>query len=185
VIVNSGVSLYVPCYKCNVHMLGYAKYPLRIKKMFRYQAKCWRLYRQFCTAEIYAKYKLTSKACHCAVPHHLHHVETELVANGILGSFYKYTNRKLDDSDGITTLRDGDSKIITFSTDKAVLLNNYFSSMFTVDNGIFDVNRLPKQVQSAMPCVCFTLDLVLKYTNGKKLFSLKPVLRTRRSYKRV
>jgi hypothetical protein len=118
-IVNCGISIYVPCYKRNVHMLGHAKYPLRIKKMFHNKAKCWRLYRQLRTAEMYAKYKRISKACHCAVLHHLKHVKTKLVANGNLGSFYRYTNRKLNGSNGIAPLRDGDGKIITFSTDKA------------------------------------------------------------------
>ena len=85
-----------------------------------------------------------------------------------MGSFYRYTNRKLNGSNGIAPLRDGDGKIITSCTDKAVLLNNYFSSVFTVDNGIIDANRLPKQVQSAMPCVCYTPDLVLKYIRSLK-----------------
>jgi hypothetical protein len=64
-----------------------------------------------------AKYKCISKACHCAVLHHLNDVETEPVANGNLGSFYKYTNRKLNGSNGIAPLRDGDGKIITSGTD--------------------------------------------------------------------
>jgi hypothetical protein len=62
------------------------------------------------------KYKRISKACHCAVVHHLNHVETQLVANGNLGSFYKYTNRKLNGSNGIAPLRDGNGKIITSSS---------------------------------------------------------------------
>jgi hypothetical protein len=130
-------------------MPGHAKYPLRIKKMFHNKAKCWRLYRQFRTAELHAKYKRISKACHCAVIQHQNHVETELVAKGNLGSFYKYINRKLNGSNGIALC--GMAMVLTSSTDKAVLLNNYFSSVFTVDNGIVDANRLPKQVQSVMP----------------------------------
>jgi hypothetical protein len=43
--------------------------------------------------------------------------------------------------------------------------------VFTVDNGIVDANRLPKHVQTVMPCVCYTPDLVLKYTLNLKASS--------------
>ena len=54
--------------------------------------------------------------------------------------------------------------------DKAELLNNYFSSVFTIDNGIIDLCRLPdiQLTTSAVPPVFFTPALISKYIKALK-----------------
>ena len=39
--------------------------------------------------------------------------------------------------------------------DKAVLLNDYFSSVFTIDNGVIDTTKLPHKVDDVMPKLTF------------------------------
>ena len=53
-----------------------------------------------------------------------------------MGAFFKYINKKLNGSNGIAPLKDKDGVLLTDSHSKAELLNEYFSSVFTCDNGI-------------------------------------------------
>ena len=65
--VAIGVSMYVPFHKNGASIRGRIHYPLRIKKLFKSKANCWRLYKKFPTTNIYIKYKRLSRACSCAV----------------------------------------------------------------------------------------------------------------------
>jgi hypothetical protein len=62
--------------------------------------------------------------------------ENKLVDSGNLGAFYKYVNKKLNGSNGIAPLCGVDGNLAVTDYDKAALLNNYFCSVFTADNGI-------------------------------------------------
>jgi len=55
-----------------------------------------------------------------------------------LGAFYKYINKKLNGSNGIAPLKDKNGTLMTDNHSKAELLNEYFSSVFTCDNGIIE-----------------------------------------------
>lgn len=81
-----------------------------------------------------------------------------------LTSFTKYVNNKLNGSNGIAPLKNNVGKLVHTDTDKAELLNNYFSSVFTIDNGIIiDPSRLPdiQLTNSAVPPVFFTPPLII------------------------
>ena len=162
-LVTIGVEMYVPSYKSDGPERGRIHYPMRITKLFHKKACCWRLYRRFPTAAIHEKYKRLSKACSCAVRQFQANFETRLVDSGNLGSFYKYVNKKLNGSNGIAPLRDESGNSLASNADKAALLNRYFSSVFTTDNGIIDSNRLPNQIKHKMLPVCFTPQMVMKF----------------------
>jgi len=80
-----------------------------------------------------------------------------------LASFTKYVKNKLNGSNGIAPLKNNVGKLVHTDTDKAELLNNYFSSVFTIDNGIIDSSRLPdiQLTTSAVPPVFFTPALII------------------------
>ena len=52
--------------------------------------------------------------------------------------------------------------------DKTVLLNDYFSSVFTIDNGVIDTTKFPHKVDDVMPSVLFTPSMVVKYIKRLK-----------------
>jgi len=52
--------------------------------------------------------------------------------------------------------------------EKADLLNKYFSSVFTTDNGVIDPSRLPEQIVHTLSTVCFTPEFVLKHIRRLK-----------------
>ena len=95
-------------------------------------------------------------------------MEAKLVESGNLGSFYKYVNKKLNGSNGIATLRDDEVNLLTANAEKAELLNNYFCSVFTTDNGVIDSSKLPEKIPHLLSPVCFTPDLVLKHIKKLK-----------------
>jgi len=72
-------------------------------------------------------------------------IENDLISDGRLGNFYKYINKKFNGSNGIAPLKNSDGQIVYGNSSKAVLLDEYFSSVFTVDNGVIDDSRLPHE----------------------------------------
>ena len=63
--------------------------------------------------------------------------ERVLGANN-LGAFYRFVNSKMGRTNGIAPLLDPMGNLLLSDQEKADLLNNYFCSVFTDDNG-----RLP------------------------------------------
>ena len=52
-----------------------------------------------------------------------------------LGVFYKFVDNKLNNRSGIVPLEDAHGNLLMNDNEKAILLNNYFYSAFTIDNG--------------------------------------------------
>ena len=99
----------------------------------------------------------------CIVTH-----EYNLVADGRLGKFYKYVNNKLNGSKGIGSLNSPSSEMLYSDRDNAMLLNDHFNSVFTIDNGVTDTTKLPHKVDDVMPSVLFTPSIVVKYNALEK-----------------
>ena len=93
------------------------------------------------------------------------HVENNLVESGNLSAFYKYVNNELNGSNGVAPLRDQAGNLTTSNTakPKAALINDYFCSVFTVDDGIINPANLPGLVSTTMAPPFFTPTLVEKY----------------------
>ena len=65
-------------------------------------------------------------------------VEQSVINSANLGRFYRYVfNGKLSCKSGVGPLMSGSNKVTVSDVEKAELLNNYFSSVFTIDNGVF------------------------------------------------
>ena len=64
-------------------------------------------------------------------------MEQSVINSANLGRFYRYVNGKLSCKSGVGPLMSGSNKVTVSDVEKAELLNNYFSSVFTIDNGVF------------------------------------------------
>jgi len=60
---------------------------------------------------------------------------TKVVNADNLGTFYRYVNRRLTSKSGIGPLYDNHGKLVSDNATKANLLNHYFASVCTDDNG--------------------------------------------------
>jgi len=59
----------------------------------------------------------------------------EVISADNLGAFYRHVNRRLTNKSGVGPLYDGHGKLVSDNAAKANLLNNYFASVCTDDNG--------------------------------------------------
>jgi hypothetical protein len=55
--------------------------------------------------------------------------------------FYKYVKRPKENKDNISAIKDGDGRIVTDPTEKANLINLYYSSIFSSEDNIPHVQR--------------------------------------------
>ena len=62
-----------------------------------------------------------------------------IIDSNSIGSFYKYVNKKIANGCSVGTLIDSAGKPVFDDTEKADLLNSYFCSMGTDDNGVASV----------------------------------------------
>ena len=168
-IVDTGVGRYVPNYKSSINSHR-RYYPARIRRLYANNLCSWKVYKTFCTAELLQKYKRLSKALSGSLNHLQNYFENNLVDGGNLGAFYKYVNKKLNGSNGIAPLRYPDGKLATTDFDKAALLNSYFCSVFTVDDGFINSSKLPTPASvSPVALPVYSPSLVQKLISHLKL----------------
>ena len=74
--------------------------------------------------------------------------------------FYKYVNSRCSSHNGISPLIKYNISYTSLDYDKAVLLNNQFTSVFTNDNGIILDNTL--KTENAINDIIFTREMVRK-----------------------
>ena len=60
----------------------------------------------------------------------------KIVNSNNLGTFYKHVNKNLVHKSGIGPLKNADGNLVLDNIDKAELLNAYFVSICTIDNGL-------------------------------------------------
>ena len=108
----------------------------------------WKASKTFKSDIAYNKYAECAKSCRLAIIRHFADIENEVVHKNKIGSFYKYANKKLTCKSGIGLIKDSNGKIVSDSFDRANCFNDYFASVFTVDNNITPhiVSRVPEHV---------------------------------------
>jgi hypothetical protein len=86
--------------------------------------------------------------------------EKQLIANGNVGSFYRYANCKLRSRSAIGPLGDDKGALVVDSLGKASLLQHTFCSNFTVDNGILPTITNIMRPSNSLSGIHFTPALV-------------------------
>ena len=118
-----------------------------------------------------AKYLSAVKAYKTAVDNFHVNRETKLIESGHLGDFYKHVNSKLVSRSGIPTLLDTNGLAVTDCAQKAELFNNYFKSVFTVDDGVCPSLPSDSAPTGLIRDILFNYDSVVK-----SVLKLKPKL---------
>jgi len=90
--------------------------------MFHKKHLLWKLYRQFRSKELLAKYKQASQLCSNSIVYLIAQHENNLIDNSKLGNIYKYIKRKQNGSSGIDPLVNSSGVIEHSSHVKATLL---------------------------------------------------------------
>ncbi len=84
--------------------------------------------------------------------------ERKCIERGDVNRFYKYARSKLKDNSGIAALKtNDDGGLIVDDVEKCEVLNDYFCSVFTVDNGELPAfTRKCDDENTGLSCVTFT-----------------------------
>ena len=147
---------------------GARNYPLSVRKLQRSKCRAWRLYKQYKTDALKVKYTTSKKKCDDAIESFIKKQEEHLISNGNLGSFYRYVNGKLTFRSGVSTLKDLNGIPLLDDMAKAERLSEYFSSVFTVDNGVLPHISRKVDDETELNNIDFTPDLVYKHLRKLK-----------------
>ena len=86
---------------------------------------------------MFAIIKIVYSIIYCHPSNQLHMTSApEILKSNNLGTFYRFVNIKLSDRSGIAPLINYQGVLITSDSERADLLNAYFESVLTQDNGI-------------------------------------------------
>ena len=83
-----------------------------------------------------------------------------MIATGNLGKFYRYANSKLNSKTNVGPLRLPDGSLTVDPQAKANLLSDYFSSTFTVDDGVLPT--LSTRTNATLDTVNFSQQAIFK-----------------------
>ena len=130
------ISLNVP-QKLILHNKKYRQrfYPKNIRHLLNRKAAIWRQLKLHKTDNLISKYQSVANQCKLEILNYDASREKKLLESKNLGTFYKFVNNKIGNPSGIAPLKTDSNILITSDYDRANLLNKYFESVFTTDDG--------------------------------------------------
>jgi len=155
-VIKTGILKYVPTYtpkkKTPTKRKGLSK---ANKKLRSLKKKLWKKFKTKSSPVNKEKYKKAAKRYKRGIIAAQEASELKLINSNDPGQFYNHVRKNSVHRSGIAPLKTGTGELVLDNQDKAELLNNYFVSMCTNDNGI-----LPPLVARTVAEVT-TLDLVV------------------------
>ena len=146
------------------HSLKYRvrHYPKSIRNLLSRKAAIWRQLKSSYSQDLFSKYSNITNDCKLAIYKFDASREDKLLNANNLGAFYKFINNKIGNKSSIPPLKNSSNVLLTSDLDRANLLNEYFQSVFTSDNG--SAPHFPSRILSdnnGMSDVEITSDIVL------------------------
>jgi len=112
------------------------KYPRYIRKAVSRKKCLWQAHRKNPNdIELRCRYKVAHAECRKLVRELILTKEKEVIDAGNLGKFYRFVNNKMACNSRIGTLCDHGHKLVVNDKQKADLLNNFFASVGSDDDG--------------------------------------------------
>jgi len=149
--LNAAIAAHVPV-KVKRHKVTigkkYKTYPRHISRAIKRKAACWRMYRNDQSVENKNNYKSQAAICKKLLFEYEKSKELAVINKSNIGSFYRFVNNKLSCKSGVGPLRLNSNDVVTDDISKASVLNDYFSSVFTADDGTLPTfnRRVPDNV---------------------------------------
>ena len=133
------IQSYVPvCHKSRSYVKRKGvRYPRYIQKLMAHKLFLWRKWKVSGLQSDHESYRQASRVCQQAVNKYHATIETNLIRKSNTGSFYNYVNRRLGTkSANAGSLKRADGLLTCDNNEKAEMFNNFFASVFTVDDGV-------------------------------------------------
>jgi hypothetical protein len=121
--------------KRNTNLRKAKRYPRHIRRALSKKLKYWKLFKRSGSVEDKACYNCQADVCKKLIFDFERSKEQQIILKSSLGAFYRYINRKLHLSSGVGVLKTASGVAVADDFAKATLLNGYFSSVFTHDDG--------------------------------------------------
>jgi len=132
-------------------------YPSEVRKAFAKKLQHWRKYKV--NPDNYRfklKYQQCAQNCSLLVRRYEQNCESRVIDADNIGAFYRFVNVRLGNKTGISPLHDASGNIVLDDQSKADLLNNYFASVGTIDNGMLPSIAHPIACACTLRTVVFT-----------------------------
>ena len=130
------ISSYVPCKPISFrNKYKIRQYPKNIRNLLSRKAAIWRILKTSNTSAIKSKYSNIANECRLAICKFDAEREEKILEANNLGTFYKFVNGKLGNPTGTAPLRTADGILHCSDSKKATILNEYFHSVYTTDDG--------------------------------------------------
>jgi len=137
-VINEAIELSVPTVpNDHQHSINLKRYPRHIRQLYSRKNVIWKKYKTN-RADITLKenYDKITAECRLAVRKYEIARENKIIDSNDIGKFYRFVNNKMTCRTGIGSLVNDAGEHATMDKDKADILNNYFASVGTTDNGI-------------------------------------------------
>jgi len=170
--LTTAIELYVPCIVRKVNVCKNRKtYPRYLRNMLNRKARLWKRWRTSSLPQDKLAYKTYVSKCRTALSTFSQDKERDIISSNNVGNFYRYVNSKLGSRKTVHPIKvcNKNNELTSDPVEQANVFNDYFASVFTVDNGVLpDVS--PRSTNDIYcDSVVFTVDIV-----RKSLLALKP-----------
>jgi len=138
-VLQCAVNDFVPITACHNpnNKCGFAKYPAQIRSALKRKRCLWKLHKQNPNdVLIGTKYRRLQAECRKRIRDYEIKREENIIKANNTGKFYSFVNGKMARSSGVGALKTTDGSVVLSDSAKAELLNEYFVSVGTQDNGI-------------------------------------------------
>ncbi len=150
-VINATVDRFVPLVSVRNKPPRYPKYIRRLLLRKRRARRPSSL----STRETRNRYRLLSHLCDSAIRHYHDRAERDILNSGDISKFYRYVRGKKCSRGSVPPIRRFDGTLAISDTDKAQVFNNFFASVFTVDDQLSPV--LPARTNAALSSTEFPL----------------------------
>ena len=127
------IEQFVPKYKNRRHK---SKYPKNIRCLALKKRCAYRHHKSTPNRDTKAKFTKLSRDYNAAIKSFNTQREQSLLDEPSLAKFYSFINSKLQNHSTTPSMKDQNGNIITSAKEKANVFNNYFSTVFTKDDGL-------------------------------------------------
>lgn len=138
-VLQCALNDFVPITVCHnpINKNGLTKYPARIRAALKRKQCLWRLHKRNPNDVIISSnYRRLQAECRKLIRDYEIKREENIISANNTGKFYSFVNGKMACSSGVGALKTTDGSFVLSDSAKAELLNEYFVSVGTHDNGI-------------------------------------------------
>jgi len=137
-------------------------YPRHICRAIKRKEMLWKKYKNDPSLSNKCNYKNQVVLCKKLTLDYERSKELAIINKANVGSLYRFINKKLTSKSGVGPLRLDTGQIITDDVKKASVLNDYFASVFTKDDGFIPTFNRRVSENVSLKLIEFTPDVVYK-----------------------